>query len=396
MKYIILLADGMADRPVDALGGKTPLQAAKKPNMDALFARSECGMVNTLVPGLPLGSDVGNLSVLGHDPRKFFTGRAPMEAANMGIETADDDIAFRCNVVTVREGIMDDYSSGHITTEESTQLMAFIQEKLGGNGVRFYPGKSYRHIMITKKGASVSWTAPHDITGKPIDNYMPQGEGADELIALMKKSSEILIEHPVNQKRVKEGKKPATMIWLWGQGRKIKLPKLSDTFGLTGGVISAVDLVNGIGISMGLEVIKVPGMTGYIDTNFRGKAEYALNELEKKDFIYLHVEATDEMGHNGDASGKVLAIEKFDSEVVGPVMKGMEKFGEYKIMITSDHATPICARTHTDEPVPYVIFSSMSEKINPVKEYSEEAVRKGNGKFFDRGFELFPYFIKEA
>jgi len=396
MKYIILLADGMADRPVDALGGKTPLQAAKKPNMDALFARSECGMVNTLVPGLPLGSDVGNLSVLGHDPRKFFTGRAPMEAANMGIETADDDIAFRCNVVTVREGIMDDYSSGHITTEESTQLMAFIQEKLGGNGVRFYPGKSYRHIMITKKGASVSWTAPHDITGKPIDNYMPQGEGADELIALMKKSSEILIEHPVNQKRVKEGKKPATMIWLWGQGRKIKLPKLSDTFGLTGGVISAVDLVNGIGISMGLEVIKVPGMTGYIDTNFRGKAEYALNELEKKDFIYLHVEATDEMGHNGDASGKVLAIEKFDSEVVGPVMKGMEKFGEYKIMITSDHATPICARTHTDEPVPYVIFSSMSALPFPVKEYSEEAVRKGNGKFFDRGFELFPYFIKEA
>jgi len=365
MKYIILLADGMADRPVDALGGKTPLQAAKKPNMDALFARSECGMVNTLVPGLPLGSDVGNLSVLGHDPRKFFTGRAPMEAANMGIETADDDIAFRCNVVTVREGIMDDYSSGHITTEESTQLMAFIQEKLGGNGVRFYPGKSYRHIMITKKGASVSWTAPHDITGKPIDNYMPQGEGADELIALMKKSSEILIEHPVNQKRVKEGKKPATMIWLWGQGRKIKLPKLSDTFGLTGGVISAVDLVNGIGISMGLEVIKVPGMTGYIDTNFRGKAEYALNELEKKDFIYLHVEATDEMGHNGDASGKVLAIEKFDSEVVGPVMKGMEKFGEYKIMITSDHATPICARTHTDEPVPYVYSAVCPKKSTP-------------------------------
>ncbi len=396
MKYIILLADGMADRPVDSLGGKTPLQAAKKPNMDALFAQSECGMVNTLVPGLPLGSDVGNLSVLGHDPRKFFTGRAPMEAANMGINIDDDDIAFRCNVVTVREGVMDDYSAGHISTEESKELINFIQEKIGGNGFNFYPGKSYRHIMICKKGASVSWTAPHDITGKPIDNYMPQGEGAEDLIALMKKSAEILPGHPVNINRIKEGKKPATMIWLWGQGRKIKLPKLKETFGLSGGVISAVDLVNGIGISMGLEVIKVPGITGYIDTNFRGKAEYALNELEKKDFIYLHVEATDEMGHNGDAAGKVLAIEKFDSDVVGTVMEGMKKFGEYKIMITSDHATPISAKTHTDEPVPYVIYSSMKKRINEVKEYSETAIKNGNGRYFEKGFELFSYFIKEA
>jgi 2,3-bisphosphoglycerate-independent phosphoglycerate mutase len=393
MKFIILLADGMADRPLEQLGGKTPLEAAVKPDMEAIFRKSTVGMVKTLVEGYPLGSDIGNMSVLGNDPHGNYTGRAALEASSMGLKLEKDDVAFRCNLVTINDGKMEDYSAGHITTEEAGELIEFLDKNLGGE-CRFFTGKSYRHIMIMKGGEHIVAVPPHDITGQPVGGHMPTGEKASVLLGLMEKAGRLLKDHPVNIKRINSGHSPANMIWFWGQGKRMELKSLKEKYGLDGAVISAVDLVNGIGIAMGMEVISVPGATGYIDTNFKGKARYALEALEKKDFVYVHVEATDEMGHNGDIAGKVLAVEKFNSEVVRIVAAGMKKFGDYKIMITSDHATPIEARTHTDEPVPFVIYNSKHKTANKVKEYSERKIAEESGLYFDRGWELFDYFIK--
>lgn len=396
MKYIILLADGMADRPIEELGGKTPLEAARTPNMDALFAASECGMVSPLVKGFPLGSDVGNMTILGNDPHKYYTGRAALEAANLKIELGEGEVAYRCNLVHVKDGIMDDYSAGHITTKEAKELIKLTDKMLGGKGCRFYPGKSYRHIMVMKGGEKMKSTPPHDITGKKYGEYLPAGSKAEEAKAMMLQSLMFLEGHEVNTLRRSEGKKTANMIWLWGQGKKLEIPKLKDKFGLNGAVISAVDLVNGIGASMGLEVIDVPGVTGYIDTNFRGKSDYAVKALKKKDFVYLHVEATDEMGHNGDVKGKILAVEKFDAEVVGPVVEGLKQFKDYRIMITSDHSTPVAVKTHTDDSVPYMIFDSRAAKKAGALKYSESAVKARCGADFEKGWELFDHFIKEA
>ncbi len=393
MKYLILLADGMGDRPVDELQGKTPLEAANTPNMDALFLKSRAGMVTPLVKGFPLGSDIGNMSILGNDPHEHYTGRAPMEASNLGIELSDREVAFRCNLVTVKAGKMEDYSSGHISTEEAKTLIKMIDKKLGSDDIKFYPGKSYRHIMVMKGGENVKATPPHDITGKEIAEYMPKGSKAEILTRLMEDSAMLLDGHEVNMTRRAEGKNPANMIWLWGQGKKLDLHKLKDRYGLNGAVISAVDLVNGIGIAMGLEVINVPGVTGYIDTNFSGKAEYALKTLKKKDFIYLHVEATDEMGHNGDVNGKIQAIEKIDKDVLGPIVEGMKNFKEYKILLTSDHATPVKVRTHTDDAVPFMIYDSRSQENRAAQGFSEKTAAT-TGVSYDKGWELFNDFIK--
>ncbi|MCX7698479.1 MAG: cofactor-independent phosphoglycerate mutase [Candidatus Goldbacteria bacterium] len=394
MKYIILLADGMADRPIAEIGNKTPLEAANKPNMDFIFRKSICGMVKPLCDGLPFGSDVGNLAILGYDPHKYYTGRAAMEAANLGIELKQNEVAFRCNLVYVKDGIMMDYSAGHITTKEAKELIKLIDNKLGSKDVKFYPGKSYRHIMVMKGGENIKAVAPHDIYGQEIEKHFPKGTKSSFLIQMMKDSQLLLEGHEINIQRRAEGKPPANMIWLWGQGKKLELPKLKDTYGMEGAVISAVDLVNGIGLCMGLEVINVPGVTGYIDTNFKGKVEYALRALKKKDFVYLHIEATDEMGHNGDIQGKIKAIELFDSEVVGPIFEGMKKFGNFKLMITSDHATPIEVRTHTDEPVPFFIYNSTKEVENPINILSEREIKKNSNIKFEKGWELFPFFIK--
>jgi 2,3-bisphosphoglycerate-independent phosphoglycerate mutase len=393
MKYIILLADGMADRPVDELQGKTPLEAASTPNMDALFKKSTAGMATPLVEGFPLGSDIGNMTMLGNDPHDHYTGRAPMEASNLGIKLTDSDVAFRCNLVTMKSGAMEDYSSGHISTQESKKLMKMIDKKLGSDLIKFYPGKSYRHIMVMKGGENIKAVPPHDITGKQIAEYMPKGPKSELLTQLMEDSRTLLDGHEVNTQRRAEGKNPANMIWLWGQGKKLDLPKLKEKYKLNGAVISAVDLVNGIGISMGLEVINVPGATGYIDTNFRGKAEYALKALKKKDFVYLHVEATDEMGHNGDLKGKMDAIEKIDGEILGPIMEGMKNFREYRILLTSDHATPVKERTHTADPVAFMIYDSRNDKENNSGGFSEKTAAK-TGIFYKKGWELFDYFIK--
>ena len=394
MKYIILLADGMADRPIAEIGNKTPLEAANTPNMDLIFKKSICGMVKPLCDGLPLGSDVGNLSILGNDPHKYYTGRAAMEAANLGIELKQNEIAFRCNLVYVKDGKMMDYSAGHISTKEAKELIKLIDTKLGSKDIRFYPGKSYRHIMVMKGGENIKATAPHDIYGQEYEKYFPKGAKSTVLIQLMQDSQFLLEGHEINVQRRAEGKPPANMIWLWGQGKKLELPKLKDVYGLEGAVISAVDLVNGIGLSMGLEVINVPGVTGYIDTNFKGKVDYALKALKKKDFVYLHIEATDEMGHYGDVAGKIKSIELFDKEVVGPIFEGMKKFDEFKLMITSDHATPICARTHTDEPVPFFIYNSKKEHENLIDVLSEKEIADKSTLRFDNGWELLPFFIK--
>jgi 2,3-bisphosphoglycerate-independent phosphoglycerate mutase len=394
MKYIILLADGMADRPVEELGGKTPLQAANTPAMDALFKKSRCGMVRTLYQGYPLGSDVGNMTILGYDPHKYYTGRAAMEAANLGIELAPKEVAFRCNLTYVKNNIMEDYSAGHITTKEAKELIKLIDKKLGSKDIKFHPGKSYRHIMVMRGGEDIKATPPHDIPGQNIEKYLPKGSKSSMLIQLMQDSQFLLEGHEVNVARRAEGKPPANMIWLWGQGRKLELAKFKDTYGIEGAVISAVDLVNGIGLSMGLEVINVPGATGYIDTNWKGKTSAALKALKKKDFVYLHIEATDEMGHNGNAREKIKAIELFDGEIVKPVVEGIRSLGDHKIMVASDHATPVKLRTHTEEPVPFFIYDSTKEAVNEVESFSESSVNEKSALKFENGWELLPYFIK--
>jgi 2,3-bisphosphoglycerate-independent phosphoglycerate mutase len=375
MKYVVLLGDGMADHPLDSLDGKTPLQAAYKPNMDQVAKEGRSGLVKTVPDGMPPGSDVANLSVIGYDPRRYYSGRAPLEAAAMGVDLAGDDIAFRCNFVTVIDGIMVDYSAGHITSEEGKDLIKSLQPLVPGG--RLFSGVSYRNLLVLKAGAKVVCTPPHDITDRPISDYLPKGQDSALLREIMEASVPVLANHPVNLKRIAQGKKPANMIWLWGQGGAPSMPTFQERFGLKGAMISAVDLLKGIGFYAGLEVIDVPGATGNIDTNYQGKVEAALEALERLDFVYLHIEAPDEAGHEGDAKLKVKAIELFDREVVGPIIQGLKELGQdWRICILPDHATPISLRTHTNEPVP---FATMGEGFEPdgVQAFDEEAAMRG-------------------
>ncbi|MBI5467603.1 MAG: cofactor-independent phosphoglycerate mutase [Deltaproteobacteria bacterium] len=361
MKYIILIGDGMADNPMKELGGKTPLEFSATPNMDRLAGKGKFGLFATVPPGYSPGSDVANLSVLGYDPRKYYTGRAPLEAASIGVKLGAADVAFRCNLVTLsNEGgqtVMADYSSGHISTEEAREIVEDLDRALSKEGVRFYPGTSYRHLMVWKGGRKdVKTTPPHDISDRPVEGHLPQGDGADKLKRLIELSWAVMSDHPVNRKRVAAGKKPATSVWLWGQGVAPLMPTMKERFGVEGAIISAVDLMKGIGIYAGLEVLKVPGATGYIDTNYKGKTEFALAALEKKDFVCVHVEAPDEAGHNGSLKDKLKAIEDFDKLIVGPILKGAEKFGEFTVLLLPDHPTPLALKTHTPDPVPFVLY----------------------------------------
>ena len=332
MKYIILIGDGMADAPIDELGGKTPLEYAPTPNMDRLTEIGSLGLFHTVPEGYPPGSDVANLSILGYDPALYYTGRAPLEAASIGVELKPGDIAFRCNFVTLVEDggktIMADYSAGHLSTGRGgRRLIASLDEGLQARGVRFYPGKSYRHLMVWEGGKdALECTPPHDISDRESTPHLPKGDGADFLIELTKTSWDILKDHPVNLKRIEDGKNPATSIWLWGQGKAPSMPTLKERFGLSGSIISAVDLMNGMGVYAGLNVITVPGATGYIDTNYEGKADYALKSLEDNDFICVHVEAPDEAGHQGDLQAKLKAITDFDARIVGADSKGCGAF----------------------------------------------------------------------
>ncbi len=371
-KYIVILGDGMADMPVDALGGKTPLEVARKPHIDALCAKGESGLVKTVLDGMKPGSDVANLAVMGYPPAQYYSGRSPLEALNMGVDLADDDIAVRCNLVTLSDDepyerkTMVDYSAGEISNAEAKELIEFIQSKLGGHGVDFYNGVSYRHCMV-KHHASLGTelTPPHDISDKCIDGHLPSGLYGEEMSAMMKKSFELLKDHPVNLARIAAGKHPANSIWLWGEGTRPALKPFEQTFGLKGAVISAVDLVKGIGVGAKMRIIDVPGATGTYETDFDGKARAAIDALLDKgdDYVYLHMEAPDECGHQGDLEHKILSIELIDDKVVGPICAALNAAAvPFSMLIMPDHPTPLKLKTHTSDPVPFVLYVSDDEK----------------------------------
>jgi len=399
---MVLLGDGMADYPIPELQGRTPLQAAKIPNLDMLSQKGILGLVRTVPRGFSPGSDVANLSIFGYDPARHFTGRAPLEAASMGVKLNPRDVAFRCNLLTVSEkkgqAIMDDFSAGHISTEEAREIIMDMGKLLGNQEFNFYPGVSYRHLMVWRSGQqslSLKTTPPHDITGKPIREYLPQGEGQNEILRLMEEAQKFLLNHPVNLARQRAGKKPANAIWLWGQGSAPALLPLTERYGLKGSVISAVDLMKGIGFYAGLEIVNVPGATGYLDTNYAGKAEYALRELSQKDFVYVHVEAPDEASHNGNLGDKIQAIEDFDGKIVGPILYGLKEYEDFRLLVLPDHPTPIVLKTHSPDPVPFVIFSAEDARRPPQRDRSfDEVSAQRSGLFVERGHELLEKFIK--
>ena len=366
MKYIIVLGDGMADYPCPELNNLTPLQYAQTPNMDYIASKGEIGLVQSVPNGFPPGSDVANLSVMGYAPSEYYSGRSPLEAVSMGVDLADHDIAFRCNLVTLSDEPdyqnkkMVDYSSGEITSEESRQLIETIQKELKSNDKHFYPGISYRHLMVWHKGATdTELVPPHDIFGLQIKEHLPQGTGGDVLIDIMERSYAVLKDHPVNLLRRERGLNPANSLWLWGQGKRPGLPLFKDLYQLEGAVISAVDLIQGIGVCAGMRIIKVPGATGNIHTNFKGKGEAVLTALsEGADYVYLHIEAPDEAGHQGNTELKVQAIEEIDRQVLSLLFEGLREYPRYRIMLLPDHPTPLKLRTHTAEPVPFCIADS--------------------------------------
>lgn len=395
MKYIVLLGDGMADEPLAELGMKTPLECADIPNMDMMAAKGTLGLVDTIPPGFSPGSDVANLSVLGYDPHSAYTGRGPLEAANMNVKLGPDDVAFRCNLVTIRDGIMADYSAGHISSAEAEQIILDLDHEFGSDSVRFVPGISYRHLTVWKNGSDkAETTPPHDIVGSKVADYLPRGAGSEDIVRLMESTRQFLASHPVNISRIEKGKAPANSVWLWGQGRAPRIAPLSAKYNMKGGIISAVNLLNGIGVYAGLQVIKVEGATGYIDTNYAGKARRALESLRELDFMFVHVEAPDEMGHAGNVQGKISAIEDFDRKVLGPVLNGIAQLGDYRVLVLSDHPTPIRIKTHSSGPSPFAVFSS-AENENMAKGFKfGEAQAENSGIRIAPGHLLMDYFIR--
>ncbi len=399
MKYIVLLGDGMADYPLPELQGKTPLHAAHTPHMDRIAAEGTLGLIDTIPIGLTPGSDVANLSVLGYDPVVCHSGRGPLEAASMGINLAPDDVAFRCNLVTLdseTETIMEDFTSGHISSEEARRIVEDLNAELGSPEIRFYPGVGYRHLMVYKGGpTSLETTPPHDITVRPIADYLPKGEGSEEIRRLIDCSRAILKYHPVNRERAVQGKKAATSIWLWGEGRAPSMKSFTDRYGIKGGIISAVDLLKGIGVYAGLEVLPVEGATGYIDTNYRGKAERALAFLEKGDFVFIHVEAPDEMGHEGNMEGKIKAIEAIDREILGTILAGVGAWDDFRIMVLSDHPTPIVLKTHSSDFSPFAVLSSVEGENTATGAFYHEAAARDTGVVVSPGHLLMDHFMKD-
>ena len=403
MKYVVIVGDGMADYPIEAIGGRTPLMAARTPHMDWMAKHGEIGLVRTIPEGFNPGSEIANLSIFGYDPVRYYTGRGPLEAASIGIKLEPNDIAFRCNLVTLQsEGtktFMEDFTAGHITDEEAREIINDLDKEMGTKEVRFYSGVSYRHLMVLKDGAvkisnleKLELTPPHDIIGKEISPFLPKA-GGDQVLSLMNKSQQLLKDHPVNFSRRAKGLLPANSIWLWGQGRSPQMTTLKERFGIEGYVISAVHLLKGIGILAGLEALEVPGATGYFDTNYDGKAQYALRGLKEKDFVYVHVEAPDEAGHMGDVRVKIQTIETFDEKIVGAILKGMNHFERYKILVLPDHPTPLSIRTHTADPVPYVIYSNEGGSRHANVERFDEVSARESQIFIENGFELIERFL---
>lgn len=400
MKYVVVLCDGMADYPVPALGGKTPMMVAKKPHIDALAAKAEVGLVRTVAPGLKPGSDVANMSVLGFDPHRFYTGRSPLEAASIGIDMKDSDVSLRTNLVTLSDKgepfadkVIEDYCADDISTGEARQLIEAVQAAFGGGEYDFYTGVSYRHCLIWHGGTTElgNMTPPHDITGKVIGPHLSTAETARPLLEMMEKSFDLLRDHPVNKARVAAGRRPANCIWLWGEGKRPALQPFEALYGIKGGMVSAVDLLKGIANCAGMEVAEVPGATGYIDTDFEGKAKAALDLLTRNDLVYVHFEAPDECGHRNEPENKVKAIEMIDSRVLPILEEGLEQYEDYKILLLPDHPTPIVTRTHASDPVPYLLYQKSAPKTG-VDTINEETA-KATGIYMENGPAMMPHFL---
>ena len=368
MKYIIILGDGMADEPLAELGGKTPLEYADIPNMDRIAREGRCGMLRTVPEGFEPGSDIANLSILGYDPRTTYTGRGPLEAASMGVTLREGEFAYRCNLVTIRDGMIEDFNAGHISSTEGAELLRDLDAAL--NDIRVYPGVGYRNLMVVPRALGAGTTPPHDIVGQPIGEFLPRGGDAGLLLDCMERAEEIFADHPVNRRRLKEGNLPATGIWPWSGGKKPSLALFQEKYGLSGGMISAVDLLRGIACLAGMEVIDVPGATGFLDTDYEAKARYAVEALDRLDFVYVHVEAPDEAGHMGSVEEKVRAIERLD-EAIGIVLDRPDT----TIAVLPDHPTPVRYKTHTMDPVPFALLGKGSDGVTA---FSERDAAKGS------------------
>ncbi|OGW68678.1 MAG: cofactor-independent phosphoglycerate mutase [Omnitrophica bacterium GWA2_50_21] len=397
MKYIVLVPDGVADHAYEELQGKTPLEASRIPNLN-FFAKNGCvGLAKTVPDSMEPGSDVGNLSILGYNSKEYYTGRAPIEAASMGIKLKEGEVAFRMNFVTEADGKLVDYSAGHISTQESKVLVDYLSKKLSNDIVRFYPGVSYRHIAVIKdrlgrQGLSASCDPPHNIMGQNINDHWPTGPGDAYLKKLMLDARLLLQDHEINHVRLDLKENPANMIWFWGQGVTPQLESFHERFGLKGSLISAVDLLRGIANLTGLEIIEVPGITGYLDTNYQGKAQYGLDSLKEKDFIFIHVEATDEAGHEGNLKGKIQAVEDFDYHVAGAVKKYCEENPDTRVLIVPDHPTSCKTRTHMRGAVPFIMFGKGIEP-NGIESYNEVQAQASDMRF-DDGYKMMPYLVQ--
>ncbi|MDD1727666.1 MAG: cofactor-independent phosphoglycerate mutase [Methanospirillum sp.] len=363
MKYLIVLGDGMADEPIAELGGRTPIEAADTPFMDQIAREGAMGLIRTVPDGFQPGSDIANLGVLGYDVKTCYTGRGALEAASMGIELGPADMAYRCNLVTITDGVMDDFSAGHISSAEGAALLQSLNDEIKKSNAIFYAGVSYRNLMVAPGGGGVQSTPPHDIVGQEIKSSLPTGPDRDLILTLMEISSRVFSDHPVNKARIAAGKKPATHIWPWSSGKRPEIPLFRDRWGIAGGMISAVDLLNGIARYAGMEIISVPGATGFLDTDYQAKARYAVDALKRLDFLYLHVEAPDEAGHMGDLKEKILAIERIDT-MLGTIMQQYDG----RIAVLPDHPTPIRVKTHTMDPVPFAIRGIRTDRCTRFSE----------------------------
>lgn len=380
MKYIVMLGDGMADYPLESYGNRTPLEVADIPTMDFLAQHGMCGRAQTVPLGMPPGSDTANLAVMGYDPKVYYSGRSPLEAVSMGISMAEKDVSFRCNLVTLsdskryEDATMIDYSSGEISSEESHALIAYLNEQLKIENAELYAGISYRHCFVLRNAKTGTiLTPPHDITGKPIQNCLPQGEYGQMLLDFQKKSWELLKNAPINLERIRQGKRPANSCWFWGEGTKPAIPTYQEKFALTGGVVSAVDLIKGLGICAGLKIAEVSGATGNFDTNFAGKAQAAIEILKESDFVYIHVEAPDECSHHFDAEKKIYSIEQIDKQILAPLLQYLNACGEdYSVLLLPDHPTPVRLGTHVSESVPFVLYRSSAELLPHAERYDEK------------------------
>ncbi len=402
MKYLVVLYDGMADYPVPALDGKTPMELAKKPLLDKLARFGKVGTVKTVADGLKPGSDIANMSVLGYNPKECYTGRSPLEAVSIGVDMKDTDIIFRTNLVTLsdeenyEDKTMVDYSAGDISTAEAAEIIKSVQEHFGNEKFAFYSGVAYRHCLVWNNGTLDlgKMTPPHDISGKVIGEHLSKSENAEELIAMMKESYDFLMEHPVNKERMARGERPANSIWLWGEGTKPSLSNFKEKYGVEGSIISAVDLLKGIAKCAGMGSPDVEGATGYIDTNFEGKADCAIEELKTKDFVYIHIEAPDECGHRNEPENKVKAIEMIDERVLARVLPELDKYDDYKVMVLPDHPTPIVTMTHAGDAVPYLIYQKSKAADNGIESFTENTAKEA-GNYVEVGYTLMDSFIND-